>query len=39
LKREGKKITKEKKLQKVREEVFRATGATYIKPLASRPPL
>jgi hypothetical protein len=28
----------ERKLQKIRDEVFRAIGAIYIEPFASRPP-
>jgi hypothetical protein len=39
---EGKKKRKrereERELQKIREEVFRATREIYIEPLASRPP-
>ncbi len=30
---------KERELQRIRDEVFKAIGATHIKPLASRPPL
>jgi len=32
------KEAKEGKLYKVKEEIFRATRAIYIEPLASRPP-
>ncbi len=28
----------ERELQRIRDEVFKVIGATYIKPLASRPP-
>jgi len=35
-KKEGKKETKERKLQRVRKEVFRTTRIIYIEPLASR---
>jgi len=34
-----KKEVKERKLQRVKEEVFRAIGIIYIEPLASRLPL
>ncbi len=34
----NKKKRKEKKLQRIRKEVFRTTKAIYIEPLASRPP-
>ncbi len=35
----GKKKTKEKELQKIKEEFFRTTKAIYITSLASKPPL
>lgn len=37
-KKREKKQTKERKLQRVRKEVFRATKVIYIEPFASRPP-
>ncbi len=39
LRRKREKETEEKELQKVRKEVFRATGSIYIEPFASRSPL